>query len=67
MSKLRDVRRMKGLKACELARIVGVHASNFSMAENRKYVLGADARIKIAELLELPETKLFNSSGLARP
>jgi transcriptional regulator with XRE-family HTH domain len=66
MSRLAEQRRFKGVKGVELAQSIGIHPTALSNAEHRRLILREDRRAKIAEVLELPESKLFNADGLAR-
>jgi DNA-binding XRE family transcriptional regulator len=66
MSRLRDVRRHRGFKAFEVAQLIGVAPSAYSVIENRLHVATPETQEKLAGLLDIPVSKLFQVDGLAR-
>jgi transcriptional regulator with XRE-family HTH domain len=65
LTRLRRVRLSKGLKACELARAAGVHASTLSLTENKRFAPTLATRSRIAAALEVDERRLFSANGFA--
>jgi hypothetical protein len=66
LTKLGNIRRGKGLTGGALSRLVSIHSTSLSAAEHRRLVLPARARIAIAEALQMEESRLFESNGLAK-
>jgi transcriptional regulator with XRE-family HTH domain len=65
LTRIRRIRLSKGLKACELARVAGIHASTLSLMENKRFAPTPTVRSRIATVLGVDERRLFSGNGFA--
>jgi transcriptional regulator with XRE-family HTH domain len=65
LTRLRRIRLSKGFKACELARVAGVHASTLSLVENKRFAPTSAVRSRVAAALGVDERRLFGGNGFA--
>lgn len=67
MTRLREVRRARGLAATDVARRANLHSPNYYRLEAGKTKAGWSLRTRVAAALEVDESELFDRQGWPLP